>query len=241
MPSKQWAQVNLQRFNKSKCKVLHLGHGSPCYQYKLGNVRMEHSLAKKDLGLLVDGKLDMTQQCALTAQKANPILGCTKRSVASRVREVILPLCSVLLRPHLGYCIQMWSPQYRRHVDLLECVQRKATQMMQGMEHYFYEDRLRELELFSLEKRRLHGDLIVALKYIKGGYKKEGDRLFSSACGDRTRGNGFKLKLERFTVDIRKKFFTVRVVRHWNKLPKLVVDASSLDTFKVRLDSEQRD
>ena len=88
---KQWAQVNPMRFIKSKCKVLHLGSDSSHYLYKLGDVRMEHSPARKDLGVLVDGKLDMSQQCALAAQKASHILGCIKGSM---VREVILPLCT---------------------------------------------------------------------------------------------------------------------------------------------------
>ena len=87
--------------------------------------------------------MDMNQQCAQTAQKANHTLGCIKRSMASRSKEVILPLYSVLLRPHLEYCMQMWSPQYRRDTDLLECVQSRATKMIQGMEHLSHEDRLR--------------------------------------------------------------------------------------------------
>ena len=99
----------------------------PRYQYKLGKIRIEHRPADKDLGILVDGKLDMSQQCALAAQKANHTLGCTKRCMNSRSREVILPLCCALLRPHLEYCVQMWSPQHRRATDLLECVQRRAT------------------------------------------------------------------------------------------------------------------
>ena len=66
----------------------------------------------------MNGKLDMSQQCAFTAQKANCILGCIKRSMGNRLMEVILPLCSVLVRPHLKYCIQMWSSQYRRDMDL---------------------------------------------------------------------------------------------------------------------------
>ena len=84
---------------------------------------------------LVDEKLDMSQQCALAAQKANCMLGCIQTSMASRLREVILLLCSVLVRPHLEYCVQMWSPQYRRHVGLLERVQRRDTEMIQGVDH----------------------------------------------------------------------------------------------------------
>jgi len=117
--------VNLIRFNKTKHKVLHMGQGNPQYQYRLGNEGIESSPAKKDLGVLVDEKLDMTQQPALAAQKASHILGCTKRSVASRSREGILPFCSALLRPHLKSCIQRWSPQHWKDMELLRRVQRR--------------------------------------------------------------------------------------------------------------------
>ncbi|GAB0183265.1 cAMP-dependent protein kinase inhibitor alpha [Grus japonensis] len=125
----RWSRANRMKFSKAKCKVLHMVQGNPKHNYRPGREWIESRPEEKDLGVFVDEKLNMSWQCVFAAQKANRVLGCIKRSVTSRSREVILPQYLALVRPHLEYCIQLWGPQRKKDMELLEQVQRRTMKM----------------------------------------------------------------------------------------------------------------
>jgi len=164
------------------------------------------------------------------------------KSIAGMLREVILP-------SHVPWLGHSWSAasstgvpslktNKQKKKDLLERVQWRAEEVIKGLEHLLYEERLRELGLFSLEKRRLRGDLITVYEYLKCKSQVNVGRLFSMASNNRTRGSGQKLKYGKFHTNAEKNFFTVRMTEHWHRLPGEVVESPSMKIFKTHLDTD---
>ena len=146
-------------FNTDKCKVMHLGRNNRHHTYRLGNSPLVSTEAEKDLGVIIDSKMNIGWQCGEAVRKASRTLSCIHRCISSRSKEVILPLYAALVRPQLEYCIQFWAPHFKRDVDSMERVQRRATRMIRGQQGRRYEEKLQDLNLFSLQKRRLRGIL----------------------------------------------------------------------------------
>jgi len=151
---------------------------------------LRHTTAK-NLGVLITSRPSTSQQRALAAKRANSILGCIKHSVTRQSKEVTIPLCSALAWSHLEHSVLFWVPQFK-DVKVLECIQRRATKLVTGLEGMFSEEWLRTLDLPSLEKRRARGDLVAPYSFLRRGHGEGGADLFSLVSSDRT-GNGSEL------------------------------------------------
>ena len=223
-------------FNVNKCQVLQIGNRNKKYQYNMKGQQIKSTSSVKDLGVTVSQNLKFSQQCNEAASKANRMLGFINRNFTFKSKDIILPLFKSMVRPHLEYAVQFWDPHLSKDIHKLERVQRRATKLIPHLRNKPYEERLLELNLFSLTKRRLRGKLIECFKIIKGFSKIEMENLFSFAPELPTRGNGLKLMGRRVNLDCTKYFFTNDIINKWNNLPESVVSSTTIDTFKNKLD-----
>ena len=235
-----WSDEWLLRFNCEKCKVMHIGHDIETEYYmttKDSRTKLIETKEEKDLGLTITNNLKPGLQCNRAAARAMCTLGIIKRHFKLLDKQDFLLLYKTYVRPQLEYCIQVWSPYLERDITCLENVQRRATKLVHEIRALSYEDRLKILGLTTLKRRRERGDLIETFKLLTGKEKIEYDQFFQlSETAHGLRGHSLKLFVKRSRLEIRRQFFSNRVVKGWNLLPQSVVEAPSTNAFKNRLD-----
>ncbi|XP_050725194.1 uncharacterized protein LOC127002931 [Eriocheir sinensis] len=191
---------------------------------------------EKDLGVTISSDLKHANHCKKAYNKANTMLGFIARNFECKTPDVMLSLYNSMVRPHLEYAVQFWTPYYRKDIALLERIQRRATKMIPTFRAQPYEERLKRLNLFTLEKRRLRGDMIQVFKYLKKFNNVDYSKFFELQTNLRTRNNGLPIQSSRCNTDIGRSFFSNRVIRHWNNLPSEVINANTINSFKYRID-----
>ena len=232
----EWSKKWLMKFNVGKCEVLHFGKKNRGMDYFLNGDKIHNAKVQRDLGVLVQDSLKVNLQVESVIKKANVMLSFISRGLEYKSRDVLLRLYKALVRPHLEYCEQFWAPHLRKDILALERVQRRFTRMIPGMVGLTYDERLRILGLYSLEFRRLRGDLIETYKIMNGLDRVDVGKLFPLAGETRTRGHSLRIKGTHFRTEMRRNFFSQRVVGLWNSLPQRAVEAGTLSVFKTEID-----
>jgi hypothetical protein len=232
----EWAKLWDMKFNVEKCCVLHLGRNNIRSTYNIYGKSLSATTAQKDLGVRVSEDFKFTKQCIEACEKANKVLGFIYRNFDYKSKDIILPLYKSLVRPHLEYAIQFWNPYLKKDIEMLERIQRKATKLIPSLRTLPYESRLKILGLQTLKTRRLRGDLIEVFKILNKYDNLDCMEFFALHHDERTRNNGSKLRVKRFNSSIAKNFYTYRIINDWNALPKEVVNSTSINMFKNRLD-----
>ena len=235
-----WTQKWLLSFNEDKCKVMHFGAKNPANTYFMGETTLTTTVKEEDLGVLITPDLKVSEQVTRAAAAANSMLGRIRKTFTYMDKTMFLPIYKTLVRPHMEYAIQVWSPFLQKDIIKLEKVQQRATKLVPGLADLSYPERLARLHLTTLEERRTRGDMIEVYKLIHGIDKVNAGedflKLETDINRERTHGHPLKLQKPRHRLHRRNQFFSTRVVDKWNQLPEHVVLSKNVNTFKGRYD-----
>ena len=256
-----WSEIYQMSFNLSKCHVLHLGHNNPKQtytmfksqnwkqskngvSYDLKFYQLETVKEEKDLGVVVDDELKFSKHVDTKVSKANKLLGLIKHTFKHLTPDILKSLYNTLIRPHLEYATPVWSPHLKGDRDKIEKVQRRATKLVPELRNRTYEERLKHLNLATLEFRRLRTDLILLYKYSHNLIKldpntycpqcKHNTSMLQPSLTRSSRGHNLKFQIHHHS-GIRNRFLTSRVLPTWNKLLPETVNAPSINAFKSKL------
>lgn len=232
----QWAELWGMQFNVSKCKVMHLGPRNPKYQYTMAGEILQETNEEKDIGVYITQKLKPGAQCAAAARTAQAVLGQISRAFHYRDRHVFGRLYKQYVRPHLEFCTQAWSPWYEEDKALLEKVQQRAIRMVSGLRAHTYDERLKELNLTTLEERRHQADMAMVHRIMHGhGGLDPGTWFEESSIHRSTRSTAdpMNIKVKSGRLELRRQFFSVRVINDWNKIPEELKRMESAARFRA--------
>jgi hypothetical protein len=236
-----WSNMWLLSLNILKCITLIIRkHGISTNAYyittKENRYKLENVDKTKDLGILVDNRLNFDEHISEKIKKANCMLGLIKRNFKSMDEFTFINLYKTLVRSHLEYAACVWSPYKKYLIDAIEKIQRKATKMMPKLKDKPYNERLQILKLQSLTYRRHRGDMIQTYKILTGKYDKSVIPNLKLNDSNITRGNSLKLTVHRSKHELRKHSFCMRIPSIWNSLHNSVIQAKSINSFKYMLD-----
>ena len=239
MKLEEWAEVWLMRFHPNKCKVMTIGRSDISYDYVMRDedktITLERSEAEKDLGVIVDGKLQFKEHISSIVMKANQKLSMIQRGFKFKSKDVICTLYKSIVRPILEYGHAIWFPHRICDIKSLERVQRRATRMISNCKQLTYSQRLKYLDLPSFLYRLRRGDMIEMWRIMNKKYNGEFPWL-KLDNSSRVRNNGLKLQLEYKSSTAKRHAFSFRAQKDWRSLPPEVVQSETLNQFKTRLD-----
>ena len=232
-----WANRNGLKLNPDKCIVLHFGFNNPNFNYFIGGKTLPTNSTHRDLGIIVDNKLTFDQHVDSVINKATRTAHYILKKFIHLGTSYFSLLYKTFIRPILEYCSQICRPFHSTQFDKLELCQRRLTKWCNSIRHLSYEERLQRLKLTTLQERFNRGDLILTFQILKGLFNINSCDFFLFNLS-RTRGHCLKIKGSTATLNnCRQHFFTERVVSLWNSLPEYVISASTLNSFKSRLDA----
>ena len=242
----QWTQKWLLQFNKDKCKILHLGKNNPKYNYTIGEeeniVNLSETELEKDLGIYIDPNLDLKKHIKSIVKKASHTSYKILKNFSYKTSSILVPLFKTLVRPILEYGNNVWTNKLKKYTTKIENVQRKFTKHIKGLSKLTYEERLKKINLPSLEFRQKRGDMIQVFKIAKHFYDPlSTDSIFKFSSSSRLRGHNYKISKQYVNKSKYANFFSNRVINEWNNLPEYIVNAKTINEFKNLYDKHTID
>ena len=230
----------IKSFLSERTQCVNIKSATPYY---MDHHELRYSPCENDLGVYIDDELNFEKHIGTIVNKANRVLGITRKTFDHMDQNIFCHIFKGLVRPQLEYASSVWSPHLVKRKETIENVQRRATQLIPGFSELSYPDRLKKLKLPTLAYRRVRGDMIQVYKMLcdTGGFDKTLPSILTDEPNRTLRGHNKKLFTERFHKDIGKYAFKHRIVSLWNSLPDAAVNAQDIETFEKELDKHWND